>query len=377
MARLIVTSVQPQTVTTSFTPLNSTFRLVEQGGSLSQFYYTNANVYIPNRATTPMMLAPKLYVIDPDQVISNGDKSSQLTVQWFENNAVISTNSNYTVNADGTLTVMKNVLPSAPVTISCKATFTDTRNGVQIIFEDSVILKSYSKSDENVTISLDKDVACLYNPIKDSKTIEINASLKLGANDVPTANAAYWWYIVTGNTEALITETDAAYVSGQGTAKLTLNAEMIDKLQVKVKGAYYDGVKPSSPVDTKIAAGTTVKWSMPGTVSARVESPNGEALRANMSSMTFKVIIYDNTQEITNAASLFSVRWYRKSTGAGGKAIEVGSGLSVTIPAAELRGSNGVHMEVWPEIADLGCFYEATDGNNDFTDENNNDLIIR
>ena len=97
----IKTVVQPQPVRTSYTPLKASFGIViDGGGSKTQFYYTNANTYIPNRTITPMKLKAFLNIADPDGIISNGDKSSQLAVTWYENsesNQITSGNSNYTL----------------------------------------------------------------------------------------------------------------------------------------------------------------------------------------------------------------------------------------------------------------------------------------
>ncbi|WP_029328918.1 hypothetical protein [Bacteroides sp. 14(A)] len=71
-----------------------------------------------------MKLKAFLSIVDPDKIISNGDKSSQLTVTWYENSEstqITSENSNYTLNADGTLLVKKNVSPTTPVQILCRA----------------------------------------------------------------------------------------------------------------------------------------------------------------------------------------------------------------------------------------------------------------
>ena len=120
----IKTAVQPQPVRTSYTPLKASFGIViDGGGSKTQFYYTNANTFIPNRTITPMKLKAFLSIVDPDKIISNGDKSSQLTVTWYENSEstqITSENSNYTLNADGTLLVKKNVSPTTPVQILCR-----------------------------------------------------------------------------------------------------------------------------------------------------------------------------------------------------------------------------------------------------------------
>ncbi|MGL5729910.1 MAG: hypothetical protein ACRCX5_02150, partial [Bacteroidales bacterium] len=314
----------------------------------------------------------------PDGILSNGDASSSLAVQWYENNVQIVTNSNYILNDNGSLTVKNNVTPDEAFTISCRATFTDSRSGAQTIFEDSVILKAYAKSDENQSVIIDKDVICLYNPLKDSKTITVNATLRLGSTPVPSSNAAYWWYIVSGESERLISQNDAEYISGQGTYSLSLNAEMIDKIQIRVRAQYYESSKPQSPSDNKVYTDTTVKWMLPSSIIAKIESPQGDNIREGMGSMTFKCRIFDNVSEILKPETFFSIRWYCKKTSSGSVPIEVGSGQTVTVPSTILKSKNGVYTEVYPEISDLGNYFVALDKDNSiFVDESNNVLIIR
>ena len=190
----IKTVVQPQPVRTSYTPLKASFGIViDGGGSKTQFYYTNANTYIPNRTITPMKLKAFLNIADPDGIISNGDKSSQLVVTWYENsesNQITSGNSNYTLNADGTLLVKKNVSPSSPVQILCRATYVDTRNGNTLVYNDTFTLNSIQKSDDQLSLSINQPAKITYNPLKDNQYIDITAALKMGSETVADANVA-------------------------------------------------------------------------------------------------------------------------------------------------------------------------------------------
>lgn len=193
----LIVDIQPVPVRTVFTPLDTQFSLtVVGGGSTTQFFYTNENQYIPNRALVPMKLKPSLYIVDPDEKLMNGDHSSSLVVAWYENNVntQIATGANYTVNADGSLTVKKNVPVSSPIQIICRATYTDARSGKPIVFEDRVPLNSIAKSDERVTVALDKDIIINYNPIKDNHLIDIKATVYIGSKVAPAANCAYFWY---------------------------------------------------------------------------------------------------------------------------------------------------------------------------------------
>lgn len=300
----IKTVVQPQPVRTSYTPLKASFGIViDGGGSKTQFYYTNANTYIPNRAVTPMKLRSFLNIVDPDKIISNGDKSSQLTVTWYENsesNQITSENSNYILNADGTLLVKKNVIPTAPVQILCRATFIDTRNNNTLVYNDTFTLNSIQKSDDQLSLSINQPSKITYNPLKDSQYIDITATLKMGSETVADANVAYWWYKVVNGEETLIDSSDLniEYVTGQGTKTLRIDVDNTYLSVIRCRAAYYTGTKPSAPADDTLMAETAIVYKIPP-IRAFVYSPNGSIIRKGMANMTFYVKILTNKEELT------------------------------------------------------------------------------
>lgn len=377
----LIVDIQPVPVRTVFTPLDTQFSLtVVGGGSTTQFFYTNENQYIPNRALVPMKLKPSLYIVDPDGKLMNGDHSSSLVVAWYENNVntQIATGANYTVNADGSLTVKKNVPVSSPIQIICRATYTDARSGKPIVFEDRVPLNSIAKSDERVTVALDKDIIINYNPIKDNHLIDIKATVYIGSKVAPAANCAYFWYKWDKEVEWLIgsKKTDIEYVSGQGTATLRVDADNVDFGTYRCRAVYYTGAKPTAPTDSKIYATTNLKYKLPAQIRGEIYSKMGSVLRNDMQSMEFVCKVYTNTEEITNVNKYFLVLWYKKSTAAGSTPVQIGHGVSITIPAAELKSTGGQQMQVYPVVLAHGAYEVLTDHLGEPITDHNNEILI-
>lgn len=379
----IKTVVQPQPVRTSYTPLKASFGIViDGGGSKTQFYYTNANTYIPNRTITPMKLKAFLNIADPDGIISNGDKSSQLAVTWYENsesNQITSGNSNYTLNADGTLLVKKNVSPSSPVQILCRATYVDTRNGNTLVYNDTFTLNSIQKSDDQLSLSIDQPAKLTYNPLKDNQYIDITAALKMGSETVVDANVAYWWYKVVNGVETLIDSSDLniEYVSGQGSKTLRIDADNTYLSIIRCRAAYYTGTKPSAPADDTLMAETAIVYKIPP-IRAFAYSPNGSIIRKGMANMTFYVKILTNKEELTEEQinRFFFVKWFKKSSAAGATATEIGHGSSISVTADSLRLTGGLQMSVYPEVYEIGPFTVLTTKSGDPIRTGANEVII-
>lgn len=379
----IKTAVQPLPLRTSYTPLKASFGIViDGGGSKTQFYYTNANTYIPNRTITPMKLKAMLNIADPDGIISNGDKSNQITVTWYENSEstqITSENSNYILNADGTLLVKKNVSPTAPVQILCRATYVDIRNSNTLVYNDTFSLNSIQKSDDQLSLSINQPAKITYNPLKDSQYIDITATLKMGSGTVSGANVAYWWYKVVNGEETLINSSDLniEYVSGQGTKTLRIDADNMYMSIIRCRAAYYTGTKPSAPTDDTLMSETAIVYKIPP-IKAFSYTPNGNIIRKGMTNMTFYVKILTNKEELTTEQinKFFFVKWFKKSSVAGATATEIGHGNSVSVTADSLRLTGGLQMSVYSEVYEIGPYTVLTTGSGDPIRTGTNEVII-
>lgn len=368
---------QPLAIVTSYTPLVTRFGIVATGGSRTQFYYTNENQFIPSREVTPLLLKAYLNVVDPDGVISTGDKSSYMNVHWYEDsydNQITAETSGFAINADGTLTVMKDVLPSSPSQILVRATYTDTRNSNVLVFEDKMVLSSISKTDNELTVSLDKPAKITFNPIDDTEMIDITATLKLGSK-VVEEGAQYSWYTVNNGTETLIDEDETAleYVSGQGTATLRVNANYTNFSIIRVKAT-----NGNSDLRTPFAD-VVIVYSIPE-VKAHIYSPNGSTLRSAEKSKTFKCVLHTSSRILTDeeAKKYFLVKWYRKPIVAGGTAIHIGDGISVSVSAGDLKLTGRQSMNVYPIVYSRGAYgYLVNASGKVITDANNRIIITR
>lgn len=358
---------QPLAIITKYTPLVSRFGIVTEGGSRTQFYYTNDGTYIPSRAVTPLKLRAWLNVVDPDGIIPNGDKSSSLTVTWYEGSystQITASTSGYTLNSDGTLLVKKDVSPSTPIQILVRAVYNDTRNGNTLVYEDRITLNSVNKTDSSLTINVDQPSKITFDPMTDDGDITINAQLRLGNNAVEDAHAKYWWYLVNGGVETLIDTLDTAieYVSGQGTKTLNVNAMYTNFSIFRVKAAYYSGTAPDTPPDNAPYADVALVYKLP-MVTAEVYSPNGSTLRSTETAKTFICRLRTNNRILTDAevAEHYLIKWSKRPVVAGGTASHVSDGASISIKAADLKLTNRQAMNVYPEVYSRGAYGYVVD----------------
>lgn len=355
-----ISTINAEPIRTSYTPLVSRFGIIASGGAKTQHYYADENAYIPDRSLTPLVLKATLNVADPDKIIANGDKSSELSCVWYENSVQITAdNSNYTLNADKTLTVKRNVSPTAPIGVRCVATYVDSRTGNSLIFEDTVMFSTIQKTDDKLAVFLDKPEKLTYNPIKDTNLIDITATLKKGENSVPDAQAKYWWYIVNSGVETLIDQDNTAieYVSGQGTKTLRLNADNTPFSIIRCRAAYYTGTAPVAPADATVMAEFTLVYKTPQT-KVVMTNKNGYVIRPGMATMEFGVKIEVNNEVLSSALAEnhFFVKWVGKATTAGATEVQLGHGHNISIPVASLKVTGGM-MEVKPVVYECGPYY--------------------
>ena len=131
-------NAQPLNIITKWTPLVTRFGIIVEAGSRTQFYYSNEAQFIPSRAVTPLKLAASLHIVDPDGVITTGNKVSSCDVKWYEgsyDSQITADTTGYTLGSDKSLTVTKNVQPNNPMQILVRCTYTDPRNGNILVYE--------------------------------------------------------------------------------------------------------------------------------------------------------------------------------------------------------------------------------------------------
>jgi hypothetical protein len=177
---------------------------------------------------------------------------------------LIVTGQEYTVNADSSLTVMKNVPYLSPLTIICVASFFDGRSGQVYHFSTSVVLSSTSAITNPVTLELDRPGGWEFDPLTEDGLRAINATLRLAGSAITDdARRRFWWYVVTGaGTERPIDpEDDLFYEGGQGTPTLMIDPRYVNgELWLRCRAEYIapGAAAPQAPTASAPFADSTL-----------------------------------------------------------------------------------------------------------------------
>ena len=359
-------------MTTSYTPLTVGFDISVSGGTTEQFYYTNASQYQPNRSLAPCLLTPRMSLINPDSG-STSEVTSGLEVTWYENSksTVISTGDYYTVNANGTLTVKKNVPLTGILQIICVAKYTDPRTGLVYQKEMSIPFSLIMKTDNALILGWDIPEVCTFNVLNDAATRVITATARVGTTVQTDSQVKFFWYLVTANgTETLISpkaDVNMLEFTALTNSQLTVNNMYVNKTRIRLKAALKttSNPNPSAPDNTNYWIESTLSWLMSGKITAYAKSPTGDKIKANETTKIFKCGVNVGGRELTDSeiTNNFYIEWYAKSSAAGATRKLIGGGLQISVPASTLRTSNyAITVEVTPEVYERGPYKAVING---------------
>ena len=173
-----------------FAPLNISCTLycyTNATSPLTQTYDTLENTYIPNRSLVPCVVTPKVLVDADDGSWANLNTNQNLSnIKWYANDIDISTmvdwNGLYSIDSTstymrGSLTILRNIGSAERFVLKMKATFTDTRQNINVNIEsDEVVLTTTDKGEDTWAIYISNGNSVLYNPLKD-KLLEYDYKL--------------------------------------------------------------------------------------------------------------------------------------------------------------------------------------------------------
>ncbi len=378
-----------------YTPLNVSVALIVQGGSLTQTHCAETDEYIPDRSITPLVIVPKVYVQDPDGVISGG--LAQLSgVSWYalpenlaasvpagtyigselSNYLITGATAGYSVAADGSLTVGANIHYPSRTVLVFVANIADDRSGRTVKVQDSVLLSTTSIA-VPAALTLDKPASWRFNPLEDSGVRTIRASLKLGGvtPDPTKVRTAFWWYLASGNTEVLINADDHLfYESGQNSDSLVIDPEYLDEERIICKAEYaLDGeTLPGTPSANCLTAETVVQrkysaYDFDNYVHGGVEvSPAASHVKN-------ECVVTVGKEVLASPSRYFTVIWSIKDAVYGAEWRILGYGDSIMIPASEIEQGADVGLEL-EEFDPLGAL--ADDNDDIITDDDDNILTL-
>lgn len=373
--------VQPLNIITSWTPLSAKVEIEATGGSTEQYYYANASTYQPSRLVTPCTIHPRLYIIDIDGVIPSGYQNS-IVVRWYEQDNAgawvempnrrgsldFDPSADYIIEQNGELVFKRNVSHLSPQQLKVEIDFTDPRTAHPTTYFKIVTFNTILKEDTRLRLEIDQPSVVRFNPFRHTSQLTLHAKAYLGKTlQASGTDVKFFWYKLQPNgTEVLIDQDEGAieYVSGQGTDALVIDRMKTVATTLRLRaGLYENGAVPSSP-DASAYADVALVYSVPKLV-ALVHSPSGDRIRANAGSKTFIVKVSDALGVLTDeqVAEHCLVRWHLKTTATGSASTYYGDGVSITIPAKQLRTTGGHRMSVRPEVLLLGPYQLIANAN--------------
>lgn len=334
-------------------PKGVIFSVQKLGGELMQWYYQNANTWEPTRkgtATTaaqPLLLKPDIALVQPDnhrKVVPEyecfwyvkGDPAFPLGESPTEDeikygklvtNTTDDTNALYVlVNGGKDLRVKKDVMPQSPVRLCLRLRYAEPEGGGFQFLEWMDTLAASFKADTVYSLQWISPARQIYNPVgggSSSKTFQLKAVL--GDEDVTATTKFFWYYMRNTGTaqspnwvETLINDTSyphLAYVSGQGTASLVLDALKTDNLAILCKvGKTTSAASPTEPV---VAKGC-LYWSLPQ-MRGHAATPNGCARRDGEHEKEFQLAVQVGGRGGMVADAVrkanFCTRWEKQENG--------------------------------------------------------------
>lgn len=348
-------------VNTLFAPLSDSLVIENVSGVAErQWYYATGTSWAPDYSRTPLILRPIVTAVNPETGESfRPQLTSVVWVETLENGTITEFTSEsgitgYSVAADGTLTMTKNVpVGSTGLMLTCIATYVDSRRGVNYQKEETITIGCSQAAEETYKIQLTPDRQ-YYNPMAGDNPVKtIAAKAFRGETDV-TANVKFFWYYIHKGAEVLIENNPTiaaavdpclAYISGQGTALLTINADYENE-DLTFVCRIADNTSATAPNIEHVSKRATVRWKIPA-IRGIVNSPNGDTARENITEHEFNVLYRQGGRDISDdiAKERIIRHWSRKRVDQSG-VVDLGRSPSVKVKESHLLNGVGAQVNV-------------------------------
>ena len=168
-----------------FSPLHTTCELVciTADSPTAQTANTALGQYEPDRSVSPTIIRPQTTVNDPDGIYTSGINNHNLASDqhaWFVNGTPIAKvwkeGTDYTIIKDtsednGSLKVMRNIIPGEVATLAYQGMFNDFRTGTNYVVDASgMALTTTDKGGNKISCSVDCE-QLVYDPLKDELSL--------------------------------------------------------------------------------------------------------------------------------------------------------------------------------------------------------------
>lgn len=342
-----------------------------------QNYNADTQEYTPDYTLTPFILQPVISILDKDEVLAAGSINHALTnVRWYEiingtKTLIASDNADYEITTSGgnagRIKVKKNAEPKVPITLVFYAEYIDSRNGQVMVIQGSYLVECSSASDV-VRVELDAAAQTVFNPLSDTQTQTVTATVWVGDKICDASKYALVWEVQDENGSWYTAETDAVMdyditVNGNSVTinRWLMGSEMHLRCRVKYSA---DG--------------------NPGSVTLTAASPQAEAVfvrripkyEFDITSVPYNVpagilavaptaIIRTTKGDITDPEKELLPLWYIATNKASGSLSYslVAHGKSPVIPTTKMDNNYGAVIGL--DVVDrgyAGAFTDAADG---------------
>jgi hypothetical protein len=356
----------------------------------TQSYDADSDTYTPDYTITPLTLQPLVSIIDKDGILQSGNVNAKLAnIRWYQTvggtrTQITTDNTDFSITQSGDnagrIQVKKNVTPANPMTLEFYAEYVDSRCGQIYVIRMTWLVRCTNATAYVPVLSLDSADQVLYNPLRDSDTQVITASLRRGASECPSALRLFVWESLDGdgnwNTVGDDTYDYCMIVSSDGTQLTVDRTLMPDELHIRCRAKYDIGGDPSgaSLTDSSPVATTTIKRRVPSFWS-EISIPSN--IPAGTKIVCPTLTIKDTAGKIDNPEKELLVLWYVATNTTGTPSYtQVANGMSPDIPTDLVDAQDGGIIGV--DVQDEGAEGVMADGDGTLlADENGNLIIIK
>lgn len=361
---------QSRSIVTTVDPLSLHYGIRILSGNAVQTYNNDTKEYEPDRSIVPLVVMPYVEAYDPEGV-QNGAQA--LTgVEWYDGTPKsdysnrITADSNYEAGTGtvgfpvGALKVKKNTPADSPMQLFCVTNFDDKRTERTVKLEMCIKLYTAVYESKNYKVTLDCPASWKINPLDETTWKHtVTAQLYSGSTAVDDSHVAYWWKVKDDGADGwrdITPDDESTWITcrrnGQIVRTLTFDARKIKSASFKVTAAYYEGSRPSTPVDASITQVTTVDVSMPPSLTVEQIQTKGARMNYNFSKeVGFKILIRTNRSVVPESKidSLFNIQW--KGQSAGTPEVTLGKGKEISFIPKSKGFNPSKTLKVWAEVS--------------------------
>lgn len=399
---------QPAVINTEITPLSDSLRL-EANGKTEQWYYVNTKTFSPNRKQTPLVITPKVSVVDAItsksydnvkfykvdwriksyQAVSVSDKNGvRLEWMWWEDKPAVATEESELgqklqeydyVKYNNKLYVSANNSDAAHgITITCQVQYIDPRDtGTYYTVEKSIDLTTCEDATSSYpTIQIKNPQNTLFNPLTSDVT-DVKFYAEANWTGIPYASGEvegeergeFVWYGLDRNGNEKSIEELPYYISGQGTKEMIINPMYVEQTTIFLRIKYQNKILPPK-------VSVNFSWNT-SPLSGTIVSKNGNSVRDKNGSFVFYPIVNTNHGQIPEdkIKEHLVFEWRTRTTNLSANSTNdtvsvVGYGYEIEIDKKKLYATsseNNLSTTVDNAIYLLGAYEEITQDGEEVT----------